>query len=109
MAMGKTAAGWGRHAKSNLSPLDFLARSNSGFEGRPWGEIAFHGQAVAGQLGPGKGLEPAKVPVLRRVAGVGKELVVGQGVDRPTGQDFEHLRPSSGRASARRSVMCTPC
>src|ERR1700730_7620675 len=88
MAMGKGSCRLAA-LQSNLRLLDFLARSNSGLEGRSDAEIAFHGQAVAFHLGTGERLEPAQVPVLRRVAGVLEQAVVREGVDRSAGQDLE--------------------
>src|SRR5438132_846811 len=91
MAIRQVDRQLGAALQSNLSPLDFLARSNSGGKGWSGSEIALHGQPVVFQLGPRQGFEPPQIPVLGRVVGVGQQLVVGQGVDGPPGQNLEHL------------------
>src|SRR5439155_194459 len=73
-------------ARSELS-----CSGGSGLQRGTDAKIAFHGQAMALQLGPRQGLEASQVPVLGRVSGIGQQYLIRQGVDRPSGQDLEHL------------------
>src|SRR6202022_4750686 len=85
---------WPRRGGSPEQPVlsEVSCWPESGFEGRTGPKVALDAQAVTFQLGARQGLEPAQVPVLGGISRVSKQPVVREGVDRPAGQDLEHLR-----------------
>src|SRR5207302_9162301 len=92
--------------RSNPRRFAFLAFGRPGSGGGP--EIPFDREPMARHLRLGQALEPPSVPVLGRVARIAEQVLVGQGVDGPPGQDLQHLgaqlrprqRPEDGEVNA---------